>query len=89
MMYFTNIQEGKFPPSYAINLSSVKDKNDKGTFAKFSWEKGRLATADELRCAAKWLKTIKSGQTKDDSIEEPPSSRSTQDTSSPAGEDQF
>ena len=65
MMYFTNRQENKFPPSYHILLSSVRDKNEKGTFAKYTFKRGDESTSNELKLCLEWINTIKSGKAKD------------------------
>lgn len=54
----TLVAKGEFMglPAYGkvYNLVSVKEQNDKGTFWKFDVTPSRLATAEELKLAAKW-----------------------------------
>jgi hypothetical protein len=73
LMYLKNPSEGKQPPAYHVIISGEKTKNDKGTFAVLKVSKGNPSAVEEQMEAAKWYKTIMSGQAKaHDVVEEAP-----------------
>lgn len=85
LMYCINKQEKKFPPSYTIDLTSSKDKNDRGTFAKFKFTKGRETTLSELQECTKWIQTIQAGKAKGDESD----LKKKEDTSPNTSKEQF
>jgi hypothetical protein len=61
-MYITNIQAKQTPASYWIKLSSVVDKNDKGTFAVYSFKLDKKSSNEELKKCLEWIGTIKTSK---------------------------
>lgn len=60
-MYVRNKTAGKIPPAYVMEISSRKEKNDKGTFAVMEVKQSQETPPELIAEAYKWFKTVKSG----------------------------
>jgi hypothetical protein len=63
-MYFRNKAAGLAPAAFVMELSSKKEKNDKGTFAVMEVKPKGRTSAEQEKEALNWFKVIKAGKTK-------------------------
>jgi len=69
-MYMKNKAAGKHPAAKAMTLESVKNSNDKGTYAVLNTKVSRDSNADEVKECLRWYQAVAGGEVKehDDSV---------------------
>lgn len=65
-MFMSNVKAGKTPASMVMELSGIKQSNDKGTFVVLDVKQKRPSSTAEVTEAFSWLKQIRAGAAKVD-----------------------